>query len=297
LDKIGITEFGIGLEDDEGVQQFCCMTIDSDIQSALQEMTIATWSAMNKLDRDPPLYDPSNKHESPEYVHLPIDDELATQLRLLHFANNLPINSNALADPDKVLCYFARLTDAEGRRLTALRRATHFKGVLKNRMILLQLITNALQLIEEKVFRLDNDFDLLVDSTTLHIFRPNSFEFLGRLREALLAAVPDNIREIEGDLTFVDFTHVQDYAMKHTRAARYLASIRSQKLTENINESALKETCTEQGVNFTEVDGMVVVQDGHIMGFLEVLDRRRYRVNLVEDSPERYKATARRKIK
>jgi hypothetical protein len=32
------------------------------------------------------------------------------------------------------------------------------------------------------------------------------------------------------------------------------------------------------------------------MGLLEVLDRRRYEVELVKDSPERFKAASRRKI-
>jgi hypothetical protein len=32
------------------------------------------------------------------------------------------------------------------------------------------------------------------------------------------------------------------------------------------------------------------------MGFLEVLDRRRYEINLVKNSPERYRAASRKKI-
>jgi phage portal protein BeeE len=40
----------------------------------------------------------------------------------------------------------------------------------------------------------------------------------------------------------------------------------------------------------------VSVAAGHEMGFLEVLDRRRYEVNLVKEKPERYRAATRRKI-
>jgi hypothetical protein len=178
------------------------MTVDADVQGALREMAVATWNAMRELGIDPPRYDPSEKHESSEYVHLPLDDELADRMNELHQANNLPINSNALADPAKVFCYFVRLTDAQGRRLTALRRATHFKGVLSNRLV--RLMTNALKLIEDKVFKLDKDFDLLIDASHVHILRPNAFEFVGKLQEAVLAAVPENVRLIQRDLEFMD---------------------------------------------------------------------------------------------
>jgi hypothetical protein len=52
----------------------------------------------------------------------------------LHEAANLTINSNVLNDPSEIFCYFARFTDQSGK-LTALRRAIQFKGVLKNQLI------------------------------------------------------------------------------------------------------------------------------------------------------------------
>jgi hypothetical protein len=41
---------------------------------------------------------------------------------------------------------------------------------------------------------------------------------------------------------------------------------------------------------------MIVVPKEHVLGFLEVLDRRLYEVELVRDSPEQFKATSRQKI-
>ena len=104
-----------------------------------------------------------------------MDDELASSIRELHDAANLDIDATALEDPSGVFCYFARLTDKKKRRLTALRRATQFKGVLKSRLI--RLLTDALKLIEDQVFKLDTDFDLLIDSQHVHILRPSGFEF------------------------------------------------------------------------------------------------------------------------
>ena len=128
------------------------------------------------------------------------DDDLASSVRELHEAANLDIDATALADPSDVFCYFARLTDKQERHLTALRRATQFKGVLKSKGRLVRMLDDSLQIIEDTVFKLDNDFDLLVDSANVHILRPSGFEFAGKLQQAILDAVPENITAIRKDL-------------------------------------------------------------------------------------------------
>ncbi len=146
------------------------------------------------------------------------------------------------------------------------------------------------------MFKLDADFDLLIDSTNVHILRPSGFEFVGKLQEAVLAAAPENVKALQRDLKFVDFDRIEAYATTHPRAARYLASIRAQKETTNIDKTALKKLCKGTGVKILEASGKITVLDGHVMGFLEVLDRRRYQLELVGGSPERFKAASRRKL-
>ena len=91
------------------------------------------------------------------------------------------------------------------------------------------------------------------------------------------------------------FSSIEKYASKHPRAARYLAAIRGQLL--NIDKTALKNYCTGTGVEIEEHGDKIIVPAGHEMGFLEVLDRRRYAVSLVkEQQPERYRAANRRKV-
>lgn len=292
-DNVNATEFGVGLEDVDG-QSFRCVAVDVDVQAALREMAAATWQAMHDMSDDPPAYEPSESYGSTEYLLLPLGHDLARPMRELHLAENLPVNATALSDPAKVFCYFARMTDGQGRRLTALRRATQFKGVLKSRLI--RFVTDALTIVEDRVFRLDTDFDLLIDAANVHIFRPSGFEFAGNLQEAILAAVPEAVKAIQRDLKFVDFAGIQDYACKHPRAARYLASIRAQKETKNVNKTALKKLCKATGVEVQEANGKIAVGEDQVMGFLEVLDRRRYELQLVKGSPERFKAASRKKI-
>ncbi len=293
LSRVRHIEFGVGLDEGKG-QSFRSMTADDDTQTALREMAEATWDVMQELSSEPRTYEPSEKYASLEYLSLPLSSSLAKYMRELHQAANLPSDMTALSDPVQVFSYFARMTDEQGRSLTALRRATQFKGVVRSRLI--RVVTDALKLVEEPMFKLDHDFDLLIDSSTVHILRPSGFEFAGKLQEAVLAAVPQNVQAIRNDLGFLDFTNIQDYASKHPRAARYLASIRTEKQAENIDEHLLRRLCDNMRVGISEANGKLMVQEGHILSFLEVLDRRRYGVELRQDSPEYFRAIGRRKL-
>lgn len=293
IQNVKVTEFGVGRDDGNG-QTFVAVPVDAGVQAALGEAVQATWEAMERDDNSPEKYEPSEKHGSTEYLYLPLGDELARSVRQLHEAVNLPLDGHALDDPFTVFCYFARLTDKKGRRLTAVRRATQFKGILKSRLV--RFATDALRLVEGRVFKLDNDFDLVVDSTNVHILRPSGFEFAGKLQQAVLDAVPENIKAIRRDLPFVDFAGIEEYASTHPRAARYLASIRAQEEMKRIDKNALKVLCKNTGVDVTDANGRISVTVRNEMGFLEVLDRRRYEIELVKGQPERFKAASRRRI-
>ena len=193
LGNVKVTEFGVGRDDGNG-QTFVAVPVDVEVQGVLREMVQATWDAMQKDEDGPAKYEPSEKHGGTEYLYLPLKDEMASAVRELHEATNLDIASDALDEPADVFCYFVRLTDKKKRRLTALRRASQFKGVLKKRLI--RFVSDSLKLIGDHVFKLDSDFDLLVDSTNVHIWRPSGFEFAGKLQQAILEAVPENIESI-----------------------------------------------------------------------------------------------------
>lgn len=293
IQNVIVTEFGVGRDEDDG-QAFVAVSVDGNVQAALHKMVQATWQALQIDDDGPSKYQPSEKHASTECLYLPLGDDLASVVRELHEAANLAMDGHALDDPTAIYCYFARLTDNKGLRLTALRRATQFKGIVKSRLI--RFVTDALKLIEDRVFKLDTDFDLLVDAKNVHILRPSGFEFVGKLQQAILDAVAENIKAIGKDLAFVEFNSIEAYAAGHPRAARYLASIRAQTGIRSIDKALLKNLCMQTDVEVTDSNGMISVASGHEMGFLEVLDRRRYELELVKGQPERFKASGRKKI-
>lgn len=290
---VAVTEFGVGMEDSKG-QEFVLVPVDISVQKALREMAIATQDKMNEITETPPHYEPSEKYGSSEHLHLPLNDDLAVHVRTLHQANNLPMNGKVLSNPSNIFCYFARMTDSKSHRLTAVRRATTFKGILKSRLV--QFTTDTLKIVADKVFKLDSDFDLLTDDKGVSILRPSGFEFVGQLQEAILAAAPANVKLIQSDLPFVDFSPIQKYASEHPRAARYLASIRVQKETSNIDKVFLLKLCGSTGVKVEEIKGKLIVEDSSIMDFLGVLDRRLYQVELVKGSPESFRAGSRSRI-
>lgn len=296
LQKVTLAEFGVGREDGDG-QTFVAVPVDARVQSMLGEMVQATWCAMQGDEEGPKKYEPAEKHGSLEYLYLPIGDDMASTLRGLHVAANLPMDAMALESSREIFCYFARLTDNRRRRLTALRRASQFKGIVKNKGRLIRLYDDTLQIVEDTIFKLDSDFDLLIDSANIHILRPTGFEFAGKMQQAILDAVPSNLEVIQKELPFVNFGRIGEYAAKRPRAARYLASIRAQEEMKDIDRAALERHCKNTGVVLSESDGNLEVASGHELPFLEVLDRRRYEVELIKEKPERFRAASRKALK
>jgi hypothetical protein len=293
IENVRTIEFGVGRDDgDERV--FHAVVVDDAVQGALQSMLVNTQTALTRQEQPPSLYAPSEKYASIEYVYLPLDDELAGLLRGLHSAANLDLDQQALSNPTTVFCYFARFIDTSGRRVTGVRRATQFKGILKSRLV--RVLSDALKLVNEDVFRLDTDFDLLIDDERVHILRPSGFEFACMLQRAILDAVEGNVSRLRADLPYLDCASILRYAGKRPRAARYLASITSQQEVARIDRARLLDACAAAMVPVEEIDGEVKVAETSVLGFLEVLDRRRYEVNLVPDEPEKYRAPSRRLI-
>jgi hypothetical protein len=252
---------------------------------------------MHQDEDGPTKYEPSDKHGGVEWLYLPLADDMAAGVRDLHQAVNLPLDAAALTSPADVFCYFVRLTDNQQRKLTALRRANQFKGIVKNKGRLIRLLDDTLQIVEDTLFKLDSDFDLLIDAENVHILRPSGFEFAGKLQQAILEAVPGNVAAIKAELTFIEFDGIEQYAAKHPRAARYLASIRGQAEMKDIDKAALKKLCKSTGVDISESKGKMIIADGHELAFLQVLDRRRYQLELVKDKPEQFVASSRKPIK
>ena len=290
MQNINTTEFGIGRKNPTA---FYFVPVDASAQRAVRAMVRQTLGAMESMVGEASYYQPAEKYASPEYCHLRADDPMAELFSAVSLADNLPPDSQFPKDLASMTCYFVKLTDREGRRLTAFRRAAFFKGMLTKKLVLWDRGT--LRIVDDAVFKLDKDFDLILDSRIVHVLRPSSFEALGNLKKSILEAVPGNVSQLAQEIPYVDFEAVRSYAETRVRAARYVASIRQHNL-QDIDEGALERLCVTTGVEIHRVNGKLSIPEKNVMGFLEVLDRRRYRVELVRESPEFYRATGRQKV-
>jgi hypothetical protein len=293
LDDVATTEFAVGRDTTRG-EIYSSIPVDGDVQTALQEMAKATWREMTSGDSEAVRYQPAEKHDSTGHIVLKLGSDLARKLRDLHEAVNLLPDAGALEEPSAVFCYLARMTDSKLRRLTAVRRASQFKGILKSQLI--RFWDDTLTIVDDPVFRLDSDFDFLIDSENIHILHPAGFEAVGELQGAILAAAAGNSVELQKQLPFVDFENIAEYASTHPRAARYVASIRAEGEAEDIDKAALRELCAANGIVLRAAHGKLAVPDKDMLGFLEVLDRRFYILRLRRGQPERFKAGSRRKL-
>lgn len=291
LATIDAIEFGVGRETENGTE-FVLIPTDENIKAALSDMASETWTAISKHDEV--AFAPAEKYDSEENVVTATNGEYAGVLADLHRAAMLPIVANALNEPEHIVCYFARFSNRNQRRLTCVRRATQFKGILKSRLI--QVVTDALKIVQERTFKLDNDYDLLIDDENIHILRASGFVVVSEIDEIVMGAMPQNVERLQGNLPFVDFTLISAYASTHSRAAKVLASIRSEGEAIDVSRERLIAACNECGAE-VEIDrDRIRPRAGHELNFLYVLDRRLFRVQLVEGRIERYQAGSRRPL-
>ena len=208
----------------------------------------------------------------------------------------MSLNAPELQRLRRASCYFLRATDNSGRRLTALNRASQFKATLGRQGRLMALLSDSLHVIPDPVMQLSAGFDIVMDSEFIHILHPASFRSLGNVDEAIAQAVPRNIEAISQVAHYVDWSNIEEYAGGHSRAASLLASIRTQGYASNLDKAALELLCLRTGVLIETSGGQIAVPEGQILPFLEVMDRRRYEIGLVPDTPEQYRASSRARV-
>lgn len=286
FENVQTTEFGIGWRKKKKIE-LRAIPIHVDVQRELYRCVQATVKKMKDED-EPQEYDPSDETASYKYIYLPLNSEMVNTFNILHHTENL---ENASMDKiTDAFFYFARFTDAKNR-LTAVRKITHFKSLgTKKHMVWFR---GTLEFVKSPLFKLDPFFDVLIDSKYVHIIRPKSFEAIGELKQYILNSVAKNSDAIQAHIPFVDMMPVKKYADTRIRAARYLASIQSRGWATGIDREVLRQTCSELGVKIRKGEATDTPED--VIGFLEVLDRRRYYSDLAA-STELFKASSRRML-
>lgn len=298
VNNIRSVQFGVSLSNAEG-EECVLVPVDQTVQTALEEMVKSTAENIGCFPNADtlPVYEHSEKYAAQECLRYPIDDDDADTIPMQLFnAANLDTHNNGLAEPTDISFYFAICKDAQNRKLVAIRRAVQFKGVLKAKGRLIRWLDDTMKVVDDDVFKLDEDFDYLVTRDEVYILRPNSFVYTADLMDRVLAKAEENTQALGQTMTFVDFSDLTDYVKTHPRAARLVAAIKSRDDLGNMTKQSLKKMCDATGIQVTEVNGKLVPPEGQEMHFLYLLDRRRYSVELVPNTPETYEASSRRQV-
>ncbi len=294
LNDIRSVEFGIGREIQKE-RQFYRIAVNSNVQENLNDMAVSTRERMELITNYPKQYEPSEKYERKEHIFISLENKLVTFLKKLHNAQHFDVDQNALDKTEEIFCYYAKFRDGNNKVLTAVKRSNQFKGVLKKK--LLHFLDDTFNIVEKPVFVLNQNFDFLIDEKNIHILSPNGFELIGKLQEAILASTSDNIKKLEKNLDFVDFTKIKKYVGTHTRAARYLASIVSFQKVAPVDKNKLIAYCKEAKVDISIPKGKIIVaNNNNIMGFLQILDRR-ILLSPIANRPEYFHSESREQVK
>lgn len=285
-------EFVVGCNE-SGEREYVIVPVNYDVKNVLKQMIAETWQKMQQNDSVD--YDPANQNKDATYLYMSIDDPLSREVRLFHQAEILQTSTAIMKRPGNMFCYCVRVT-VDGQRLTAMRRASYFKGILKKRGRLIQIMNDTLKIIDDDVFKLDDDFDLLVWNEGLHIWKPTAFETLANIRQIVLQTVSENVKTIQDKIPFVCFNNIAKYAGTRIRAAKALSSLRQDDL-DNIDRTTLAQQCRVMNVGVTNDAETMIIDEKSIGTFLEVLGRRRYLDPLVTEPANVYRAANRQLVK
>ena len=290
FDEIETARFGVCTRQ-SGDVQFLDVPVAPDVQSAIKEMAQMTISAMRGASESPTDYEPSERYAGLQHLRVRLDDPTVAFFNELRQVATFEPGGNVLRDPRTVFCYLGRFVDAAGRSLVGIRRSSSFKGVLKQKSRLVSLVSDELRMVSDDLFRLDNDFDVLVDDEQVCILRVAGFETIGGLQDAIKAAADENVQALSNLLPFVEISSVDQKSFGVTTARR-LAAVKQQQLS-GIMLSSLRSACDENGVSYSLVNGQLEFDEDGLDDLLDVLDRRLYVDGLVPSSPTRYKAGSR----
>lgn len=264
------------------------------VTAELQKMLRKTLENLGSADNWN-AFECSEQYKSIEQLTIDITDPIASKVAQLYSATNLPSAANALADnPSGIDYYFAKFWDNQGKYCVAVRKASQFKSALNKP--LMYVVNGQLDIIQDKIFRLNDDFDFIIFEDRIAIYRPTQFERIAEVDTAFQEMIPSLIQSVSSRATNIDFTFADDLTKKSSKARRLIAAISKRDDIIGLDHQLFGKSCQNCKIPVTENNGKWMPNSGYELDLLEMLDRRRFADPLVEDQPENYRAAARTKL-
>ncbi|MCX8514414.1 MAG: DUF4868 domain-containing protein [Burkholderiales bacterium] len=275
----------------------CRIPIDNSVKIVLKEMYTSFYESYQAIDGEVRNFEPSEKYGQLEKLTISIADEHLKNFQQLFNDNSIPVSSESLQSLSSGIRYYFAIFYADGNKHIGVKRPSQFKSLLKKRNFLMRLCDDTLESISDDVFKLDTDFDFIINANQIDILHPISFALLADIDDQILSAAEESTIKLKERISFIKFDEViVEYVGKSKNAAKLIASIRIRDDLEKTSKEKLISKCKSLSVELTMHGDQVQPGEKHVMDFLQILDRREYDVDLTEDNPEIYIAASRRKV-
>jgi hypothetical protein len=277
--------------------EFFCVPVDQDVQSLLEEMLARTLKALaGDGSSEIEEYEFAERYKSVASLRKSLDHDALARVKELLQIQCKQIDAAATQGFEAAAFYMVRFHAADGSSLVAVRRASYFKAILKQRNRLVRLVDDTLCAVEDRLFKLDSDFDFVIAPEDVYILRPGNFEVIAGVEDIVVEKIPEKVDQLKSRIPFLDFTPVAGPASQKKRLARLLSSVAARKDLESIVQDEFLALATQTQVSLEFKDGRYMPTADSIKGFLELLDRRRYHISLKGDGGEAFVASSRQPI-
>lgn len=297
IDDFRLVTFGICIRLDNEIYH-CLVPIDNSVREALVEMRNTFISLYEGIEAEIEEFSPTQKYGSTEKLRAELSAEYLHSMNDLFHHQNQPVNTVDLSSYlPNIEYYFAQFIHKSGSKTIGVKRPNQFKALLKKQII--SFVDDTMRAVKDDVFKLDNDFDILIHETFVEILHPAGFVFISDLEDQILLGVADTVSQLGQAIPFLNFEAIGAYVSNNRarRAAKLLASIRSREDLNVTEEHKVVEKCAHLGIPLVKENGKLVTDESKIVDLLEVLDRRSYEYDLTTNNVVEIYVASNRKIK
>lgn len=292
--NIASVNFGISLRS-SGDMYF--IPTDGATKEALKGTLRATRDTFEELPGDWELHDISEDYGDRRRIFAPRGNEFMAELSAVYDAGALDDLTNIRDHAHDVDFYFAEFSDNQQRRAVGIRKATKLKGTLNARNRLMRLVDDTLRLIQDDVLHLDSEFDVIVTNANVFILNARQTEQIAKIVEQVAATAVAKIQVIHNAIPFLDLTRIAEKIARHPRMARNAASVASNPNLAGFQRPLIEALAAQHGIKFKELDdGRLQCRVVDEARLLELLDARRYHLDLQGNGGDPYRATARQRV-
>lgn len=285
--------FGVRMRSDSSLH---FIPTDVGTKAVLTDVLNATVGAFNAIDGAWQAYDISEDYGENRRIFVARDAENFGDVSLIFDIGAL----NDLANVDDHIrdidYYFCEFRDAAGTKIVGIKKAVQFKTTLAARNKLVRLINDTLQIIEENVVKIDPLFDALITNQNIFILKPRSVEYIADMVTHVAGAAAAKVQHIHDNITFLDLSRIAAKISNHPKMARMAASISARDDLGDFQQERIVSLATQHGIVFSEVDGRLQCRVADEAKLLEILDARRYHLDLTDNGGDPYRASARQRV-